>query len=470
MVLAADQPFELLVVEQELQFEAVAATPAAYTGELGDADFEHDSTEVDVSPIEDSRDDAGADRGDSGGDETAEAGSAASDATIWDRTTIEGVRRHLQCSRIQVARWKTFEGPGGARYRESDRTSPLVARLREPTFDRFMRRGHDFDKDLAAPTSPVFDIDVVYTWVDGDDEAWQAEKQRYAAELGKSPSAGRVVRDERFRNRDELKYSLRSVELFAPWVRRIHIVTADQCPPWLNIDHPRINLVSHRDIYSDLSWLPTFNSSGIETQLHHIPGLADRFLYFNDDFFLGQLCDPADFFEPNGVLKFFPSSQRAYEGDIDRDSEEYIQADKNAIELFRKEFPSVGREIMRHVPYASDRNLLAELEAKYPDQFAACASSRFRSALDLRPIAFMQYHFGYQHRLAMRSSISHRYLALWKPSIRRQLATVEQRRAHKTFCINDVGLQPGRTADINQAVVEFLEAYFPQPSQFELAS
>ena len=42
--------------------------------------------------------------------------------------------------------------------------------------------------------------------------------------------ATRVVHDERFRNRDELKYSLRSLDLFAPWVRTIHIVTADQCP------------------------------------------------------------------------------------------------------------------------------------------------------------------------------------------------------------------------------------------------
>jgi hypothetical protein len=326
---------------------------------------------------------------------------------------------------------------------------------------------HDFDGDHPAPDQPNFPIDVVYTWVDGDDPAWREQRARFSPDAHPD-RAGRVTHDERFRNRDELKYSLRSLELFAPWVRTIHIVTADQCPAWLDATHSKINLVRHRDIYREESWLPTFNSSGIETQLHRIPGLAKNFLYFNDDFLLGQLADPGDFFLSNGVLKFFPSVQRAYEPDIASTSEEYIQADRNAIEMFKEEMAEVGRSIMLHAPYPSDRDLLFEIEERWPAEYTACASSRFRSSRDLRPIAFMQYHYGYNLCRAAPATISHRYLALWKPAIIDQLLETSRTRGWKTICINDVGLQQDRVADVNKAVTSFLEAYYPTPSRFEL--
>lgn len=376
-----------------------------------------------------------------------------------------GAPEHIQCSRLDVAVWRDHEGPYGRLYKESDKSFELVGRLRHDTFERMTADRHDFDDDFPAPSSPNFAIDVVYTWVDGDDPDWQQLKARFS---GQVKVARRVVHDERFRSRDELRYSLRSLHQFAPWIRRIHIVTAGQQPEWLNLSHPKINLVSHEDIYRNTEWLPTFNSSGIETQLHHVAGLADRFIYFNDDFFLGQLCDPIDFFAPNGVLKFFPSDQRAYEPDIDGASEEYIQADKNAIKLMKTTFRSSGRAIMSHVPYPADRSLLAEMEERFQKQFDSCAASRFRSSKDLRPIAFFQYHYGFQTGRAQPARISHRYLALWKPMIDEQLAKVESSRAFKTFCVNDVGLQEERLDEVNELVGNFLESYFPVPSPYEL--
>ena len=377
---------------------------------------------------------------------------------------------HIASSRIELAPWKDVEVPSGAEVIETTTTNTVAARIKVKTFERLASEGYSFGEDIPAADTPQFPVDIVYTWVDGDDPKWAAEKERWSAKRAASSKADRVVHDERFRNRNELKYSLRSVEQFAPWVRKIHIVTAGQQPDWLDTSHPKINLIDHRDVYADDTWLPTFNSSGIETQLHHIPGLSAKFLYFNDDFFLGQLAEKQDFFLGNGVLKYFPSDQKAFEQDIDRHSEEYIQADKNAIELFGRDFSSTNRDIMQHSPYPSDTALLYELEDRYTKEFAACASSRFRSSQDLRPIAFMQYHFGFHKRMSVPSSITHRYLALWKPTILKQLDGVEKNRKYKTFCINDVGLQPERTAEINEAVIAFCERYFPVPSAFELTA
>ena len=36
---------------------------------------------------------------------------------------------------------------------------------------------------------------------------------------------------------------------YAPWVRHVYIVTNGQVPSWLNIDHPRITIVTHAEIF-----------------------------------------------------------------------------------------------------------------------------------------------------------------------------------------------------------------------------
>jgi len=369
---------------------------------------------------------------------------------------------------VEVIAWTEHSGAYSDLYLESTRSNAVAKRLRPSSFERLAQERHNFAASIPPADMPSFPVDVVYTWVDGDDPAWLDRKELAQANNSANNGNGKVADEERFRSRDELKYSLRSLQTFAPWVRTIHIVTAGQCPAWLNTNHPKIRLVDHKEIYSDEKCLPTFNSSGIETQLHHVPNLADKFLYFNDDFFLGQYCEISDFFFGNGILKYFPSGQMAYEFDIDSSSEEYIQADKNVIELLSRDYQAVNRHIMRHAPYASDRALLQEMEERYPREFANCASAKFRSSRDIRPVAFMQYHYGFNKQKAVPAELSHRYLALWKETVIEQMGNVLKSKKYKTFCINDVGLQPERTKEVNEAVVNFLESYFPVPSLFEL--
>ena len=71
---------------------------------------------------------------------------------------------------------------------------------------------------------------------------------------------------------------------------------------------PDVTVVSHREVFGDTGLLPTFNSQAIESRLHRIPGLAEHFLYFNDDMFMGRAVAPDLFFSPGGLSKFFPSS------------------------------------------------------------------------------------------------------------------------------------------------------------------
>ncbi|XP_013859547.1 N-acetylglucosamine-1-phosphotransferase subunits alpha/beta, partial [Austrofundulus limnaeus] len=73
------------------------------------------------------------------------------------------------------------------------------------------------------------------------------------------------VSASRFEDNEELRYSLRSIEKHAPWVRHIFIVTNGQIPSWLNLDNPRVSVVTHQDLFLNHTHLPTFSSPAIET-------------------------------------------------------------------------------------------------------------------------------------------------------------------------------------------------------------
>ncbi len=137
------------------------------------------------------------------------------------------------------------------------------------------------------------DIDFVVLWVDGSDPAWLAEKQRFQPAKKKEDNDNGA---NRYRDWGLMQYWFRAVEKFAPWVRTVHFVTWGHLPPFLNTENPRLHIVRHED-YMPAEALPCFNSCALEMNLHRIPGLAEHFVYFNDDVFLTQPTSPDDFFD-----------------------------------------------------------------------------------------------------------------------------------------------------------------------------
>jgi hypothetical protein len=147
------------------------------------------------------------------------------------------------------------------------------------------------------------DIDFVVTWVDMNDPKWQ---QDFASYSGKIDNTKNEVTVARFRDNGLLKFWFRGVEKFAPWVRKVHFVTCGQHPEWLDITHPKLQLVNHKD-YIPNQYLPCFNSNLIEIYMHKIPGLSEHFVYFNDDFFILDHLTQERFFTnglPNDIAAF----------------------------------------------------------------------------------------------------------------------------------------------------------------------
>ena len=147
-----------------------------------------------------------------------------------------------------------------------------------------------------------YDIDIVYLWVDGNDPAWQAKRN---ALIGAAEESSSVNCKGRYANNDELKFSLRSIEQHAPWIRNVYIVTDNQRPEWLDTNNPRVKIVDHTEIMPAES-LPCFNSDLIEHYLYQISGLAEHFIYANDDTMLNCDVQPCDFFKEEGfpIIRF----------------------------------------------------------------------------------------------------------------------------------------------------------------------
>lgn len=137
------------------------------------------------------------------------------------------------------------------------------------------------------------DIDFVILYCDSTDIAWVNKKNSYLSSDKKID-----VSDNRYRDWNNLRYWFRSVEKYAPWVRKIHFVSDHQVPDWLNVNHPKLNIVNHED-YISKEYLPLFNSCAIQLGINKIEGLSEKFVYFNDDMFLNDSIDKTYYFKNN---------------------------------------------------------------------------------------------------------------------------------------------------------------------------
>lgn len=252
------------------------------------------------------------------------------------------------------------------------------------------------------------DIDFVITWVDMNDPKWQADFSKYS---GRKENTKNGVSEARFRDNGFLRYWFRGVEKFAPWVRRIHFVTSGQKPEWLDESNPKINLVNHKD-YIPEEFLPTYNSVVIERYIHRIPGLADHFVYFNDDFYIINTIAPTRFFRngmPCDIAAFLynPSWSQWYKRIknnlkvINRhfDKREVMRRDRD--KWFHKSYGSKARWNYLLKPYGkfitlrTPHNAQPYLKSTFEEVWAVAGKeltetsvNRFRALNDLTPELF----------------------------------------------------------------------------------
>jgi hypothetical protein len=330
--------------------------------------------------------------------------------------------------------------------------------------------GHDYPGRTAFPVGRSLErfsgeVDVVYTWVDGRDERWRAEFEEWSRREGRAAGRDRDLIAGRYRDNDELRHSFRSLWFGADWVRRIFVVTADQVPPWLDIDDGRVEVVSHRQILPASS-LPTFNSHAIEAALHRIDGLAEHFLYFNDDVFVGRPLRPEHFFTSGGLPRVFLSDARV----TGVDDEAQLAVDNAAMrgrQLLARDFGRVASYKPHHAPFALRRTLLDELTERYAAEVASTIEHRFRHPDDLSVAASLAPNCALATGQAVLGELAVEYVHLESARLRWHLDRLLLGRRFDVFCLNETEVTATDRDRVGATVANFLARYFPVASPWE---
>lgn len=219
-------------------------------------------------------------------------------------------------------------------------------------------------------------IDLVYTWCDAADDVWCAKKDATAQTHGlTSSSRGNAVC--RFASNDELRFSLRSSERNVPWVRKVFLVIDDDITPpaWLKLDHPRLRIVRLSEIMPSET-LPCFCSGTIEHHLARIPGLAERYIYSNDDCLFCRPLGPDFFFAADGYPLFRFGGLRNPGPEAREKNYNYICNLEEADRLIREAYPNPNAELAQAMARYPHHCIDAYVKADVLDCHA-----RFRPAL-----------------------------------------------------------------------------------------
>ena len=301
-------------------------------------------------------------------------------------------------------------------------------------------------------------IDLVYTWVDGSDKKWLEKKNKYSGNIKK------IDDNTRFTNIDELKYSLRSVYEYAKWINNIYIVVDDdQKPEWLNLNHPKIHLIKHSQIFMNKNDLPTFNSYSIESNLHNIPGLSENYLYLNDDFFFGNHTIKSDFISEEGKLSYYPSGHSCL-FDLHKISESkhngyYGTWNKTQSLLYNK--LNIKPLCQWHQGIILKKSHFIEVKNIFPEEFKNTSSSKFRHETDITAIGL-----GYQYGLNKGDYEINKPLINILLDARQDQNNIKigvnnifKKRPH-VFCINNV-------SKYEPIIVQFFNTYYPNKSPYE---
>jgi hypothetical protein len=338
-------------------------------------------------------------------------------------------------------------------------------------------------------------IDFVLPWVDGSDLVWQQNKEKH------NPVKSSENSPSRFRDMETLKYVLRSIEKNYPWYNKIYLITEGHYPKWLDINHEKIVLVTHDELYFDKTHLPTFSSSSIEMNLPNLQGLSEHFVYLNDDtlimrpieksrFFIDGL--PVDFLSHGWIPrnKFFGMFRRM---------DAWVYSINNNLNLINRKFSPIRLEKMYlyhstynfktklsnfllsniykkfvwiehwHHPIPYLRSTLKDVYNEFEKEMMTCSSNKFRKNNDLTQYLYRYWQlasgnfYPYKHNDAIIANITSINI------LNDMLNVIEKNEDINFVCFNDdLDLSDSEFLVVKNKLKSFLEKTFPNKASFEV--
>ena len=296
---------------------------------------------------------------------------------------------------------------------------------------------------------PPFPIDIVYTW-----------------------SGEKTSNDIRLGYNYEVKYSIRSIYYFAPWVNKIYILMNNpkKTPSWIKEDNDKIIIVDHLDTFPSKKYLPNTNSNAIETTIPNIQGLSEHFIYFNDDFFLGRKSKYTDFFTPDGkaIVNYNTSEIKPT----------YYNKD-NTRNLSIK-FPPNNGMMYEHIPVPRIKSINNEFNEKYSDYidwirktkkrkeegFNICKKYNLRKPCQQIHYPIAKYMYSKKKAVLANDNYRTYYISNYGDHLKEKLDNIKKLKP-LFFCINDTETDINRRKEIPKKMLTFYNEYYPRKPPFE---
>jgi hypothetical protein len=288
------------------------------------------------------------------------------------------------------------------------------------------------DQNLAQRSihDVQFVVDAVYLWVDGSDPKWLKKKRKFSAEADSHGTS-----DSRFTSRNELYFSIATLLKNAPWINRIWLVTDGQTPDLGDLAD-RVTLVDHKK-FIPKEYLPTFNSHVITSHLHRIKGLAENFLYLNDDILFGRPLTPSAWFDSHGrcLIRYTRTTLPGFSvRGVDVIHEARQRTVRSAIDAGLQ----ISMRSIQHGPHPMRKSTMEQMWNRFGDELTATSRNRFRTQADLVPEwlhNFLAYSAG---DAVIGGKLTYSYIVLNAKSSLAKIVNLALRRPPSVVCLNDV--------------------------------
>ena len=301
------------------------------------------------------------------------------------------------------------------------------------------------------------EIDAVIMWVDGDDPVHRAKRMSYMNQ-GREAKFDDVAGETRYRQVGEINFCVASILRFAPFVRKIFIVTDNQNPQlddFIALNFPDnkipIEIVDHKVIFRGYEhYLPTFNSLSITTMLWRIPGVSEHFLLLNDDLMMFAPVKPSDFFTPEGGVVAYANWRSTWFVRFKR----WIRMRRNGhrrlafrdVMLNAADLLGVKRFLrIKHTPHTLRRSFFEEFFAEHPDVLENQIQHRFRHDTQFSALALEYTALAHKGPEYCRVETSARKCLYMKPRNGRvpgeaRLARLEKNTDALFLCMNSLDI------------------------------
>ena len=328
-------------------------------------------------------------------------------------------------------------------------------------------------------------VDFIITWVDGNDEKWLKEKEKFIPPQNKSSNA-----KNRYRDWELLKYWFRGVEKNASWVNKVYFVTYGHMPDWLNTDYEKLVIMKHSD-YIPAQYLPTYNSNAIEMNFFRINGLSEKIVNFNDDMFIINKTAKEDFFKNNlpcdlaGCNINMPNGESDTISHIMLNNVDIINKYYNKNQIIKKDIKKwinikYGKYLMRtifllpwprfslfqemHMPSSILKSTMDELCELEKRRIEETSENRFRSEKDINQWVFRYWQIA-KGKFEPRSYKFGKYYNIEEDTILDIKQTILGNK-NKVICLND-SKEDIDFEKLKKEIISVFEQKYPDKSKFE---